>query len=274
MGNLVYEKLCRCYEQVRSMTDFEPEVALTLGSGLGDFAKNIKVEGEIDYHDIEGFPVSTAPGHDGRFIYGYLGNKKIICMKGRVHHYEGYPISDVVLPARLMHMMGAKVLFLTNASGGINPLFRVGDLMMLTDHISSFVPNPLVGENISELGVRFPDMTQTYDPQLCEVIKEAASEAMITLREGVYLQTSGPSYETPAEIRAYRTLGADAVGMSTAVEATAAHHAGMRVCAVSCISNMAAGIADHKLSEQEVFDAGKMSAPKFKELVIRSISKF
>ena len=274
MGNLVYEKLCRCYDQVRSMTDFEPEVALTLGSGLGDFAKNIKVEGEIDYHDIEGFPVSTAPGHDGRFIYGYLGNKKIICMKGRVHHYEGYPISDVVLPARLMHMMGAKVLFLTNASGGINPLFRVGDLMMLTDHISSFVPNPLVGENISELGVRFPDMTQTYDPQLCEVIKEAASEAMITLREGVYLQTSGPSYETPAEIRAYRTLGADAVGMSTAVEATAAHHAGMRVCAVSCISNMAAGIADHKLSEQEVFDAGKMSAPKFKELVIRSISKF
>ena len=195
-------------------------------------------------------------------------------MKGRVHHYEGYPISDVVLPARLMHMMGAKVLFLTNASGGINPLFRVGDLMMLTDHISSFVPNPLVGENISELGVRFPDMTQTYDPQLCEMIKEAASEAKITLREGVYLQTSGPSYETPAEIRAYRTLGADAVGMSTAVEATAAHHAGMRVCAVSCISNMAAGIADHKLSEQEVFDAGKMSAPKFKELVIRSISKF
>ena len=274
MGNLVYEKLCRCYEQVRSMTDFEPEVALTLGSGLGDFAKNIKVEGEIDYHDIEGFPVSTAPGHDGRFIYGYLGNKKTICMKGRVHHYEGYPISDVVLPARLMHMMGAKVLFLTNASGGINPLFRVGDLMMLTDHISSFVPNPLVGENISELGVRFPDMTQTYDPQLCEMIKEAASEAKITLREGVYLQTSGPSYETPAEIRAYRTLGADAVGMSTAVEATAAHHAGMRVCAVSCISNMAAGIADHKLSEQEVFDAGKMSAPKFKELVIRSISKF
>ena len=274
MGNTVYEKLLHCYEQVRKITDFEPEIALTLGSGLGDFASNIKVEGEIDYHDIEGFPVSTAPGHDGRFIYGMLKDKKIICMKGRVHHYEGYPITDVVLPVRLMHKLGAKVLFLTNASGGINPLFRVGDLMMLKDHISSFLPNPLVGENISELGVRFPDMTQTYDPQLCDMIKEAADEAGITLREGVYLQTSGPSYETPAEIQMYKILGADAVGMSTAVEAIAAHHAGMRVCAVSCISNLAAGIADHKLSEQEVFDAGKIAAPKFRELVIRSIQKF
>ncbi|SEQ89210.1 purine-nucleoside phosphorylase [Lachnospiraceae bacterium NE2001] len=272
--NPIYEKLKTCYDDVRRKTDFVPEIALVLGSGLGSFADNIEVEGVIDYRDIEGFPISTAPGHVGQFIYGTIEGKKIICMKGRVHYYEGYPISDVVLPVRLMHLMGANILFLTNASGGINSDFSPGDFMMLTDHISSFVPNPLVGENIPELGVRFPDMTHVYDLELCDRIRESAAESGINLKEGTYIQTTGPSYESPAEIRMFKTLGADAVGMSTVVEAIAAHHAGMRVCGVSCITNYAAGIDGKKLGEQEVIDAGKASAPLFKKLVTNAIKRF
>ncbi len=274
MANEVYEKVRRCYEDIRKKTDFEPEIALVLGSGLGDFAENIEVNGVIDYKDIEGFPVSTAPGHAGQFIYGTLGGKKIICMKGRIHYYEGYPITDVVLPARIMRLMGAKILFLTNASGGINPSFKAGDFMLMTGHISSLVPNPLIGPNIPEFGVRFPDMSFVYDPGLCDVVRSKAKDAGIDLKEGVYIQTTGPSYESPAEIRMFKNFGADAVGMSTVVEAIAAHHAGMRVVAVSCISNLAAGISENKLTEEEVLEAGAMAAPKFKELVINSIKGF
>ncbi len=272
--NAVYEKVKRCYDDIRRKTDFEPEVALVLGSGLGDFADNIEVEGVIDYKDIDGFPVSTAPGHAGQLIYGTLGEKKIICMKGRVHYYEGYPITDVVLPARLMKLMGAKILFLTNASGGINPSFRAGDFMMLTGHISSFVPNPLIGPNIMEFGVRFPDMTYVYDPALNDILRTTAKEVGINLKEGVYIQTTGPSYESPAEIRMFKSMGADAVGMSTVVEAIAAHHARMRVVAVSCIANLAAGISEHPLTEEEVLEAGVNAAPKFKELLISAIKRF
>ncbi len=270
----VYEKLKKCLKSVQKMKDFSPDAAVILGSGLGDFADNIKVEAVIDYKDIEGFPVSTAPGHAGQFIYGSVAGKKIICMKGRVHFYEGYSISDVVLPVRLLRCMGARKLFITNASGAINPLFRPGDFMLVTDHISSFVPNPLVGPNLNEFGVRFPDMTEIYDRELSGKIRQAAAESGIELREGVYLQTCGPSYETPAEIRMFGKLGADVVGMSTAVEATAAHHAGMRVVAVSCVANLAAGISPTKLTEEEVLEAGKKSASKFKELLIRSLAKF
>ncbi len=272
--NAVYEKVKKCFEQVRKITDFEPEIALTLGSGLGDFADNIEVLGTINYSDIDGFPVSTAPGHAGQFIYGTLGGKKIICMKGRVHYYEGYDVSDVVLPVRLMRMMGAKILFLTNASGGINPDYKAGDFMMLTDHISSFAPNPLIGPNINEFGVRFPDMTHVYDLELSDVIRKTAKEDGIDLKEGVYLQTTGPSYESPAEIRMFGKLGADTVGMSTVVEAIAAHHAGLRVVAVSCVANLAAGISPTLLTEEEVLEAGRAAAPAFKKLVIDSISKF
>ncbi len=274
MAEAVYEKLKRCYEDIRRKTDFKPEIALVLGSGLGDFAGNIEVKGVIDYKDIDGFPVSTAPGHAGQFIYGALGGKNIICMKGRIHYYEGYPITDVVLPARLMKLMGAEILFLTNASGGINPSFKAGDFMLMTGHISSLVPNPLIGPNIPELGVRFPDMTYVYDPELCDVVRSKAKEAGIDLKEGVYIQTTGPSYESPAEIRMFKDMGADAVGMSTVVEAIAAHHAGMRVVAVSCIANLAAGISEHKLTEEEVLEAGEKAAPQFKKLVIDSIKGF
>lgn len=272
--NEVYKKLKDCYDEVRKITDFEPEIALVLGSGLGDFADNIEVEGEIGYKDIPGFPVSTAPGHAGKFIYGKLGNKKIICMKGRVHYYEGYPLSDVVLPVRLMRLMGAKILVLTNASGGISDGFKPGDFMLITDHISSFAVNPLIGQNIDELGVRFPDMSEVYNKDLCDRIRGAAKALDIDLKEGVYIQTTGPSYESPAEIRMFKTLGADAVGMSTVVEAIAANHAGYKICGISCVANLAAGIAKHKLTEEEVLEAGAAAAPKFKELLIKSIGEF
>ena len=270
----IYGKLKKCLGIIRDRTDFVPDIALVLGSGLGDYAKNMKVVYELPYGEIEGFPVSTAPGHAGKFIFGYVGEKKVVCMKGRIHFYEGYDISDVVLPARLMYLMGAKILFLTNASGGIRKGFRAGDFMLLTDHISSFAPNPLVGPNIDELGVRFPDMSHVYDHELGEKVKKAARFLDIDLKEGVYLQTTGPSYESPAEIQMFKALGADAVGMSTVVEAIAANQCGFRIVCISCICNLAAGIADHPLSGEEVIEAGKAAAPLFEKLVTESIEAF
>ncbi|SFL10045.1 purine-nucleoside phosphorylase [Lachnospiraceae bacterium KH1T2] len=274
MFGTAYDKVKHCYECIRKITEFEPEIALVLGSGLGDFAENIEVEQVIEYKDIDGFPVSTAPGHAGQFICGTLKGKKIICMKGRIHYYEGYPVSDVVLPIRLMKMMGAKILFLTNASGGMKADFNAGDFMLITDHISIFAPNPLIGPNIDEFGVRFPDMTEAYDRELSEKVREAAKDIELDLKEGVYVQLTGPSYESPAEIQLLKRLGGDAVGMSTVVEAIAGHHAGMRVVGVSNIANLAAGIADHKLTGEEVIEAGKISAPRFRDLIIRAVERF
>ena len=238
----VYEKLLKCYECYQNRIDFKPDVAIVLGSGLGNFARTVDVRAELPYSEIEGFPVSTVPGHAGKFIFGYIGEVAVVLMQGRVHYYEGYPITDVVLPARLMKMMGAKVLFLTNASGGINPAFHAGSLMLIKDHISCFAPNPLIGPNIEELGTRFPDMTHVYDEDLQEIIKNTAKENDIELFEGVYAQLTGPSFESPSEIKMLQTLGASAVGMSTVVEAIAANHMGMKICGVSCVSNLAAGI--------------------------------
>lgn len=273
MRNEVSEKLQKCLCSVREKTDFVPQVAIVLGSGLGDYADGIRVEAEIDYKEIEGFPVSTVPGHAGKFIFGYVGSVPVVCMKGRVHYYEGYPISDVVLPTRLMQLLGAKILFLTNASGGINPAFHAGDLMLITDHIATFVPNPLIGPNL-EPCVRFPDMSHVYDPVLSDVIRSVAEEQQIPLQEGVYIQFTGPSYETPAEVKMAGILGADAVGMSTAVEAIAAVHFGMRVCGISCVCNPAAGISKVPLSHKEVQEAANEAAPKFKKLVTESVIRF
>lgn len=269
----IYEKLERCLADIRKKTDFVPEVALVLGSGLGDYANDIKIECEVDYHDIQGFPISTVPGHAGKFIFGYVGNVKVVCMKGRVHYYEGYPISDVVLPCRLMKLMGAKVLFLTNASGGINSGFKAGDFMMITDHIACFAPNPLIGPNIDELGTRFPDMSHVYDLDLQDIIRSSAAELNIGIQEGVYAQLTGPSFESPAEIRMLKTLGVDAVGMSTVVEAIAANHMGMKICGISCVCNMAAGIQKTALTHDEVQAAAAEAAPKFKALVTKAIEK-
>lgn len=272
--NEIYEKLTKCVASVREKTDFVPKVAIVLGSGLGDYANDIKVVSEIDYHDIEGFPVSTVPGHAGKFIFGYVNDVPVVCMKGRVHYYEGYPISDVVLPTRLMKMLGAEILFLTNASGGLNPNFSAGDFMMLTDHISCFAPNPLIGANIDELGTRFPDMTHVYDTELQDIIEKTAKQDNIKLQKGVYAQLTGPSFESPAEIKMLRTLGVDAVGMSTVVEAITANHMGMKICCISCVCNLAAGMTANPLTHEEVQAAANEAAPKFKKLLTDSVSEF
>ncbi|MBP1580503.1 MAG: purine-nucleoside phosphorylase [Oscillospiraceae bacterium] len=266
-----YEKLMKCFECVQKKITFKPETALILGSGLGDYADTMEVAETLDYHDIEGFPVSTVPGHKGRFVFGYAGGVPIVAMQGRVHFYEGYKPQDVVLPIRLMKLMGAKVLFLTNAAGGINRSFNAGDFMLITDQISMSVPSPLIGENIDELGVRFPDMSEVYSRRLRKIIENAAVTAGVPLRKGVYIQTTGPQYETPAEIRAYERLGADAVGMSTAIEAIAARHAGMEICGISCISNLAAGISVNPLTHAEVQETADRVAPLFKKLVTQAI---
>ena len=269
--NKVYEKLLGCYENVRKKTDFQPKIAIVLGSGLGDYAEQIKVVSEIPYSEIEGFPVSTVPGHAGRFIFGYIDEIPVVCMKGRVHYYEGYPISDVVLPIRLMKLMGAEILFLTNAAGGVNSSFHAGDLMLIRDQISVFAPNPLIGENIDELGVRFPDMSTVYDRELQDIIVKTAKDNHIFLQGGIYAQLTGPSFESPAEIRMLRGMGVDAVGMSTVVEAIAANHMGMRICGISCISNLAAGMTASPLTHEEVQEAADMAAPNFKKLVTEAV---
>ena len=253
---------------------FAPKVAMILGSGLGYLGDQVEGAVTVPYGEIPYFKSSTAPGHKGRFVFGYVKGVPVVVMQGRVHYYEGYDMADVVLPIRLMKRMGAELLFLTNASGGINPSFSAGDLMLLTDHISLFAPNPLIGQNFDELGVRFPDMTQVYDRKLQEILKKTAAEQKIALQEGVYAQLTGPSYETPAEVELLRRLGADAVGMSTAVEAVAANHMGMRICGISCISNLAAGMTKQPLSHEEVQAAADSAAPKFQKLVTESIQAF
>lgn len=272
--NPVYDKLLKCYDCYKKKIDFEPRVAVVLGSGLGNFAKVVDVKAELPYSEIEGFPVSTVPGHAGKFIFGYINEVPVVLMQGRVHYYEGYPITDVVLPTRLMKMMGAKVLFLTNASGGINPAFHAGSLMLIQDHISLFAPNPLIGPNIEELGTRFPDMSHVYDEDLQAIIKETAKENDIELFEGVYAQLTGPSFESPAEIQLLYKMGVSAVGMSTVVEAIAANHMGMKICGVSCVSNLAAGMNSAPLTHEEVQEAANAVAPRFEKLLVESITKF
>ena len=266
-----YERLLKCYQCFKDKINFKPEVALVLGSGLGDYADTIRVEAVLDYHDIEGFPVSTVSGHKGRFVFGYVGGVPVVIMQGRVHYYEGYSMEDVVLPTRLMKMMGARVLFLTNASGSVNYDYKAGDFMMITDQISNFVPSPLIGPNEEMLGERFSDMSEIYRKDLCEIIRGAAADLQIPLQEGTYIQLSGPNFETPHEGKMCRILGGDAVGMSTACEAIAANHMGMKVCGISCISNLGCGMTDQPLSAEEVKETADRVAPLFKQLITESI---
>lgn len=268
-----WERIEKCVSDVRKKTDFVPELALVLGSGLGDFAESAEAVAVVNYSEIDGFPVSTVPGHKGRFIFGYVEGVKCVIMQGRVHYYEGYTMEEVVLPVRLMNALGAETLFLTNAAGGISPTFSAGDFMLINGHISSFVPSPLIGKNIDRLGVRFPDMSEVYDKNLREIIKQSASEQNIALKEGVYVQLTGPNFETPQEIKMLSMLGADAVGMSTVCEAVAAKHAGMSVCGISCISNLAAGISKTPLSHAEVSETADRVAPDFKRLISASVKK-
>ncbi len=259
---------------IRSKTDFIPEIAVILGSGLGALADEIETQCIIDYKDIPDFPVSTAPGHKGRFVFGRIENKNVVIMQGRIHLYEGYLPQQIANPIRLMRLMGAEILFLTNASGGINSDFHIGDLMVIDDHISSFVESPLVGKNDDEIGLRFPDMSEVYSKRLRDIIKKTAKAEGTEIKSGVYLQFRGPNFETPAEIRMAKTIGADAVGMSTAIEAQAAKHCGFEVCGISVITNLACGISKTPITSEEVTETANKIAPIFKNLIKKSTGNF
>ena len=251
----------------------QPKIAIILGSGLGPLTSQVKIDVEIPYKSIPHFPVSTAPGHIGRLIFGKLQDKDVILLDGRFHFYEGYDGHDIAVVLRSLKVLGISYLLQTNAAGGINKSFKAGDFMLITDHINLSGTNPLIGKNNSDFGPRFPDMSECYDPVLQQNARKAAQELGIELKEGVYIWFMGPSYETPAEIRMARGLGADAVGMSTVPETILAVHAGLKVLAISVISNMAAGVTDEKLDENEVLVTANARRHLFAELMLRIISK-
>lgn len=243
------------------------DIGMVLGSGLGDLADDLANSVAISYKDIPHFPVSTVFGHKGRLVAGDLEGKRVLCMQGRFHYYEGYGMDQVVFPIQVMQALGIKQLLVTNAAGGVNTSFNVGDLMLITDHIKLIADNPLRGPNPEQLGERFFDMSEAYDKQLIALATEKAEELKIAVQHGVYMFFSGPAYETPAEIRAARTLGADAVGMSTVPEALVASHMGMHTLGISCITNMAAGVLNQRLTHQEVMDTGERVKEDFTRLV-------
>jgi len=249
------------------------DTAIILGSGLNHIAENLEDAVFLDYRNIPAFPVSTAPGHKGRLAFGKLSGKDVICMQGRLHYYEGHCKEDIVFPIRLFKELGVKTLIVTNAAGGINENFDVGDIMLITDHINLTGTNPLIGKNLDCFGTRFPDMTYAYAPRLREKAKEAAEQLGIKLREGVYIGVTGPSFETPAEIRAFRVMGADAVGMSTVFEVIAAVHAGIEVLGFSLITNKAAGISGKCLSGEEVNEIGRRSGEKLGKLIETTVGE-
>ncbi len=253
--------------------DFVPEVAMVLGSGLGYFGDEVENSIAIDYSEIPNFKASTAPGHKGRLVFGSLEGRSVAVMQGRMHHYEGYSYEEITYAIRVLRLLGCDKLIITNAAGCVRTDWNAGDIMLINDHIKLFSESPLRGENIPEFGVRFPDASKLYTPRLREVAKDCAKRLGIDLREGVYFYCYGPQYETPAEIRAARVLGGDAVGMSTAPEAVVAGHCGMEILGFSLLSNMAAGILDKPLSEQEVLDAGVEARGLFSRLVRACLSE-
>lgn len=246
-----------------------PAVGLILGSGLGSIAEMIEEKHVIPYDTIPHFARSTAPGHKGQLVSGRLAGVPVICMQGRLHYYEGHPMEDIVFPIRVMKLLGVQTLVITNAAGGINCAYQVGDLMLIEDHINFMGCNPLIGPNASEFGPRFCDMTYTYTPELRRLADAAAKKLEIPLHHGIYLACTGPSYETPAEIRAFRTLGADAVGMSTVPEVIAASHCGLKILAFSLITNMAAGVLDQPLTEEEVITIGNQKGLVLQALIVQ-----
>jgi len=260
-------KIYEARDYIQRYLNYTPEIGLILGSGLGVLGEEVQDKVIIEYSDIPNFPISTVEGHKSRFIFGTLNNKKIAVMQGRFHYYEGYSMQDVVFPVWVMHALGINNLIVTNAAGGVNKSFKPGDLMLIKDHINFSGDNPLLGPNINEIGVRFPDMSNAYNYNLIELAKKCATDNNIEIREGTYMMFTGPNYETPAEIKAVRILGGDAVGMSTVPEVIAANHSGMKVLGISCITNMAAGILGQPLNHQEVIDTAEKVKNKFVSLV-------
>jgi purine-nucleoside phosphorylase len=263
---------------IRSRSETRPKIGLILGSGLNPLAEAVRGADMIPYPDIPHFPKPTVEGHAGRLVMGTLEDTQVMIMQGRVHFYEGYPMAQVVFPVRVMQVMGIEILIVTNAAGGLNPAFNAGDLMLITDHLNLVGmggSNPLFGPNDPTLGPRFPDMSQAYDPKLGRLALEVAQEHDIPLRQGIYAGLAGPSFETPAEIRFLRTIGADAVGMSTVTEVTVARHGGMRVLGVSGISNVALAEPDedHETSHEEVLAAGQQMVPRLTALIRGVLAK-
>lgn len=256
-----------------SLGSFAPEILLILGSGLSWLGDTVEDPVKVHFADIPHFRRPTAPGHPGRLIFGTLQGRRVAVMQGRLHRYEGYDFAEIAFPVRVLRLLGAEKLIVTNAAGAVNLDFQAGDLMLITDHIKLIGDSPLRGPDLPEFGPRFPDATHLYDPDLCQAARDVAAELEIPLREGVYMYMPGPQYETPAEIRAIRSLGADAVGMSTVPEVITAAHCGMRVLGFTLLSNMAAGILDQPLSEQEVLDAGEACREKFSRLVLRCLER-
>ncbi len=254
----------------KNLGKFVPEIGIVLGSGLGELADEY-CDYSISYSEIPGFEVSTISGHKGRLVFAKINGKNVVMMQGRFHYYEGYPIQKVVYPIKVMKGLGVKTLILTNAAGGVNPAFNPSDLMVITDHINLMGINPLVGMNDDEMGERFPDMSEAYSPELVELARKTASKIGVDLQEGVYAALSGPSYETPAEVRMLRTLGADAVGMSTVPEAIIASWAKLKLIGISCICNSAAGIRNVTLSHEDVINAANTAKQRFKQLVTEII---
>lgn len=265
MSELELNRIIAAADAIREKCG-DGEIGLILGSGLAD-AMELENPSVICYDEIPDFPVSTATGHKSEWVSGTLHGKKVHMMRGRFHRYEGWAPEDIALPIRVMSKLGVKKIIVTNAAGGVNLGFKPGDLMLITDHINFGGINPLIGQNIDELGVRFPDMSRAYSAELRAAAKKCAGELGIDLKEGVYIMFSGPSYETPAEIRMARTMGADAVGMSTVPEVIAARHCGIEVVGISCISNMAAGILDKPLTHTEVMETGEKVKKEFSALV-------
>ncbi len=254
------------------MCDFKPQVGIILGSGLGELADEYS-KFSIDYKDIPGFEASTVAGHKGKLVFAEINGKNVVMMQGRFHFYEGHSIQKVVFPIKVMKKLGVETLIITNAAGGVNASFNPSDLMVITDHINFMGQNPLVGKNDDSMGTRFPDMSEVYTPEYVELVKKTGKEVGIDLQEGVYMALTGPSYETPSEVRMARTLGADAVGMSTVPEAMVASWAGMKVIGISCICNSAAGVSTVGLSHEEVIKAANKAKDKFKILVKEVIKK-
>lgn len=267
-----YKILKQAYDSIKKKIPYVPEIAVTLGSGLGDFVNDLKIDAVIDYASIKNSPKATNQNHKGKFVFTTIGGKKVLVMQGRIHFYEGYSAVEAVRPVRLIAMMGVKKLILSNAAGTPNKKYRPGDIMIIKDHISLFAPNPLIGENVEELGTRFPDMTDIYEPDIIKVIKKVASKNKIKLQEGIYCQLKGPSYETAEEVKLIGKLGVDAVGMSTVIEAIAARHAGLKVAGLSVITNMGTGLSKVKLSDDDVRETAAKIAVRFEKLIKGIIS--
>ena len=255
---------------IQAATGFKADIGIILGTGLGGLVSEIEVLQILPYHSIPNFPVSTVEGHKGEMIFGKLGGKNIIAMQGRFHFYEGYDMDIVTFPIRVMNDLGIKILFVSNASGGLNPLFKVGDLMMINDHINMFGTNPLIGPNLNELGPRFPDMSQPYDHQFSALARKIAIHNNIDLKEGVYIGVAGPTFETPAEYKMFRILGGDAIGMSTVPEVIIARHMGMRVFGISIITDSGVPGEIVEISHEEVQEVAKRAEPKM-SLIIRDL---